>query len=167
MNFFKKSNNEIKQADKFENVISYAIWHLSKREHSSYELKEKLYRKTDNEDWIDATIEYLKEKKYLDDRRFTENYLREFNEIKKYGPSKIKQEFKLKGIDLDLVKELMDESEFDYFESAKNCLNRKQREEIKDKKDRDRLTRFLLSKGFSFDMIRYAFEEHLKDEDEY
>lgn len=57
----------------------------------------------------------------------------------------------------------MEESEFDYFELALSCLRKKCREPIKDRKERDKLTRFLLSRGFGFDMIKYAFEEHLKE----
>lgn len=162
MTFKNFGKNEIRQATKFEDVLNYGVWHLGRRDHSIHELREKLYRKTDNEEWIDQTINYLIEQKYLDDKRFTENYLKDCNEFKGFGPSKIKQELKQKGINSEIINNAILESEFDYFESALNCLNKKQRIPVIDRKERDKLTRFLLSRGFSFDMIKYAFEEHLK-----
>ncbi|MFN4151301.1 MAG: regulatory protein RecX [Candidatus Sericytochromatia bacterium] len=169
MNSFNNSQftqKEIKQAKELQDVINYATWHLGRRDHSSFELKEKLYRKTDNEEWIDETIKYLKDSNYLNDRRFVEYYLKDCYEYKQYGPTKIKQELKQKGIEKDLIDEITEELEIDYFELAVKCLNKKQKQPIEDRKDRDRLTRFLLTRGFSFDMIRYAFEEHLKEEDD-
>lgn len=162
MNFKSYGKNEIRQASKFEDVLNYGTWHLGRRDHSTHELREKLYRKTDNETWIDQTIKYLTEQKYLDDKRYTENYLKDCNEFKQFGPSKIKQELKQKGIDNEIINNSILESEFDYFESALQCLNKKQRTPITDRKEKEKLTRFLLSRGFSFDMIKYAFEEHLK-----
>lgn len=153
----------LKQAEKIEDVSNYGIWHLGRREHSISELKNKLGRKTDNLEWIEKTIEQLIKLGYLNDKRFTENFLRDCNEFKKYGPVRIKKELKLKGVENDIINEVMQESEFDYFEAALEYLNNKYREPIKDKKDRDRITRFFLGKGYGFDIIRYAFSEHLKD----
>ncbi len=153
---------EIRPAEKLEDVNNYGLWHLSRREHSINELRTKLGRKTDNPEWIEESINYLKQLKYLDDERYIQNFLKDCNEYKKYGPSRIKQELKLKGIDKELINQTFLDSEFDYFESAVQCLNRKCRDKITDRKEKDKLTRFLLSKGFSFDMIKYAFEKHLK-----
>lgn len=154
---------EIKPAKKIEEVYNYGLWHLAKRDHSIYELKEKLAKKTDNTEWIDETIEKFKKSGYLNDQNLVENLLTDYNQYKQYGPSRIKQELKHKGIDNETIKNALEESEFDYFELAFSCLRKKCREPIKDRKERDKLTRFLLSRGFGFDMIKYAFEEHLKE----
>lgn len=168
MNTFNSSSNgkkELKQATKIEEVTNYALWHLAKRDHSIYELKEKLAKKTDNVDWIEKSINQLKKLGYLNDEKIVDNLLENYNTYKQYGPSRIKQELKHKGIDNETIKNVMEDSEFDYFELALQCLNKKCREPIKDRKDRDRLTRFLLSRGFNFDMIRYALDNHLKEDE--
>ena len=166
---FKKTQYgqpQLRQAEKLEDVINYGIWHLGKRDFSVYELQEKLGNKTDNEEWIATALTKLQEYGYLDEKRFVDNYLRECNEFKQYGPTKIKQELKQKGVDNEVIRNAMEEAEFDYFESALKCLNKKCREPIEDRKEKDKMTRFLLGRGFGFDMIRYAFEEHLKEVDE-
>jgi regulatory protein len=166
MKIYKTSpfvQNELKPAEKFDDVTNYGLWHLGRRDHSTNELREKLGRKTDNPEWIEQAINKLKELGYLDEKRFVDNFLRNCNEFKQYGPKRIRQEFRLKGADKDIVDSAMEESEFDYFEAALKCLNKKCKEPIEDKKERDRQTRFLFSRGFTFDMIRYAFEEHLKE----
>lgn len=157
------TNKKIRQAEKAEDVIKYGIWHLAKREHSISELREKLHRKTDNQDWIEEALEELERQNYLNERRYIENALRYYNEVKHYGPSRIRQEFRQKGADNNILSEMMMESEFDYYQSALEVLNNKQRNPIEDHKERDRLTRYLISRGFDFDMIKYAFSEHLKD----
>ncbi|MEK7434118.1 MAG: regulatory protein RecX [Cyanobacteriota bacterium] len=160
-----KGQKELKPAEKIEDVMNYGLWHLGRRDHSIHELKVKLGRKTDNPDWIEESIEQMKTAGYLNDRKFVENFLEYCNEYKQYGPTRIKQELKLKGAENDIIKLVMEESEFDYFELALKCLNKKAREPVKDRKEKESLTRFLLSRGFSFDMIKYAFSEHLKEDE--
>lgn len=170
MNSFNSSKpkfeqKQLRQADKVEDVVNYGLWHLSKRDHSIYELKTKMKKKTDNDEWIEQAIEKLIELRYLDDQRYVNNFLQNSNEFKKHGPMRIKQELRLKGIDKELIFSSMAESEFDYFESALEYLNKKYSYKIEDRKEKDRITRFFISRGFSFDMIKYAFEAHLTEED--
>jgi regulatory protein len=47
---------------------------LGGRAHSSGELREKLRRRAERAEDVDAVLAKLKELKYLDDRRFAENY---------------------------------------------------------------------------------------------
>ncbi len=169
MNSFKPTkfgSKPVKPAEKLEDVTNYGLWHLGRRDHSKHELKIKLGRKTDNDEWIEEVIEQLDKSGFLDDQRFVDNFLREYNQFKKFGPTRIKQEFRLKGIDNELVRSTMEQSEFDYFESALEYMNNKYSYPIEDRKEKDKITRFLLSRGFTFDMIKYAFSDHLKENDE-
>ncbi|MFN8577898.1 MAG: regulatory protein RecX [Candidatus Sericytochromatia bacterium] len=160
-NFRSFSNKEIKQAKKIEDVFNYGIWLLSKKDYTINDLKEKLNNKTDNSEWINESLERLINSNYLNDKRFVENYLKDSYEYKQHGINKVKQELKQKGIDKELIENTILELEYDYFDLAYQCLSRKIRDsDLTDRKEKDRLTRFLLSRGFSFDMIRYAFEEY-------
>jgi regulatory protein len=152
--------NELRQAEKLEDVTNYGVWHLGRRDHSVNELKLKLKRKTDNTEWIESSINYLISQGYLNDKRFVENYLKDSYDYKQFGPTKVKQELKQKGIDNELINSTMLELEYDYYDLAFKCLVKKCRQDIIDKKEHDKLTRFLLSRGFNFDMIRYAFDEY-------
>lgn len=165
-NSSQSGHKELKPAERVEEVTNYGLWHLSRRDHSIKELKTKLLRKTDNPDWIEEVIIQLQKLGYLNDQRFVENFLDNCHRFKNYGPIRIKQELKLKGIDKEIINIAMLESEFDYFEAALEHLNKKYNQPVEDRKERDRLTRFLINKGFGFDMIRYAFDQHLKEPEE-
>lgn len=53
-----------------------ALFLLERRDHTEAELRQKLKNKEFTQDSIDVTIERLKEYKFIDDRRFAEQYLR-------------------------------------------------------------------------------------------
>ena len=55
-------------------LLNYAVRVLGGRAHSSGELREKLRRRAERAEDVDAVLAKLKELKYLDDRRFAENY---------------------------------------------------------------------------------------------
>jgi len=55
-------------------LLNYAVQVLGGRAHSSGELREKLRRRAERAEDVDAVLAKLKELKYLDDRRFAESY---------------------------------------------------------------------------------------------
>src|ERR1700733_9981488 len=57
-----------------EKLLNVALRALGGRAHSSGELREKLRRRAQNDEDVDAVLGKLKESGYLNDRRFAENY---------------------------------------------------------------------------------------------
>jgi len=57
-----------------DQLLSLALRALGGRAHSTGELKEKLRRRAERAEDVDAVLKKLKEAGYLDDRRFAENY---------------------------------------------------------------------------------------------
>jgi regulatory protein len=57
-----------------EALWSYALKALAGRAHSTGELREKLRRRAERAEDIDAVLDRLKENGYLDDRRYAEGY---------------------------------------------------------------------------------------------
>src|ERR1700693_5145772 len=55
-------------------LLNYAVRVLGGRAHSSGELREKLRRRAERAEDVDAVLAKLKELNYLDDQRFAENY---------------------------------------------------------------------------------------------
>lgn len=55
-------------------LFNYAVRALGSRGHSTGELREKLRRRAERAEDVDAVLAKLKEIGYLDDRRFAENY---------------------------------------------------------------------------------------------
>ncbi len=126
---------------------------LVRREHSTLELKQKLSAKGFDSDLVDCTISKLTQENKQSDSRFSEDFIRmRFNQGK--GPIKIAIELKQRGINTS------DFSEFDFYTLAKNIR------QIKfgcgfpsDFNETAKQKRFLQSRGFDFEHIKYAFTE--------
>lgn len=63
-------------AEEAERAYQKALFLLERRDHTEAELRQKLKNKDFLQNSIDTAIERLKEYKFIDDRRFTEQYLR-------------------------------------------------------------------------------------------
>jgi regulatory protein len=100
--------------DKKQVIFKKACFYLSRREYSSYELKDKLVKKygSDSEELIDGTLKYLEEKGWQSDSRFTEAFIR--SKVRKgIGVSRIQRELRQKGIDKFDQEELKQEHDFE------------------------------------------------------
>lgn len=149
-------------AEKPEDVLMYAVFLLSRRDYSEQGMREKLPRKTERQDWIDSTMVRLKELGYMDDQRFCRSFVLSARN-KGHGPRRIMQDLQRKGVDKDLVEEELAGYGDDSHERAKALLDKKMPYPLEDRKQRDKAGRFLVSRGFGFDAVRYATEHHLRD----
>lgn len=70
---------------------------------------------------------------------------------RKYGAAKIRQDLKAKGVDDELVERVSAEGEL---ERARQILTKKYHEPATTREERARRSRFLQSRGFSYDTIR-------------
>ncbi|GLS90267.1 hypothetical protein GCM10007916_13340 [Psychromonas marina] len=152
-------NKPIKPATDIDGVKRSAFWHLGRRDHSEHELRSKLSRKTDNQAWIDTVIEECYEYRYLDDDRFTETFIRS-SQNKGYGKNRIQRDLQLKGISNQLSAQHLQQSEFDYIDSAAQLLQKRYRERIENAHLKQKVMAFLQNKGHTFEHIFSAIECH-------
>ena len=73
--------------DLYKDIYNKALDIISRREHSSKEVIEKLARKFTSEDLINSTIEKLISNNLINDTRFAEMYVRS-RKKKGFGPKK-------------------------------------------------------------------------------
>lgn len=141
---------------------------LARRLHSTRELKTKLNQKYRNSPFIDEIIAYLTENRYLDDEKFTVEFIGEKSRLKLWGSRKISAELKKRGItENSFETKLLDEHLTDFVDNLKaagekklrNLLNRKTPPD----KIKSKLISYLLSKGFDYDDIKRSVEEILKN----
>ncbi|ADZ90031.1 regulatory protein RecX [Marinomonas mediterranea] len=131
---------------------------LSQRDHSIREIREKLTKKSPDNEHIEEVITQLIEFNYLNEQRFAQTYIRS-KAARLYGQFRIKQELKMKGVDQETISIAFDEEETDWSENAKALRHRKFGEEVpSDFKVKSKQMRYLQSHGFSFDEINYSFE---------
>ena len=142
-----------------ENSFRY----LSNRNHSKLELAQKLRKKKYRKELIDEIILELTEKDYLNDERFANEY---FNaKLKRnIGPRKIKAGLYQKGVDREVI-ELVEVNNFDdqiLFENATKVALKKYNQlkvrQIDQIKIKQKLYSFLISKGYSSDIINKVLQ---------
>ncbi len=134
-----------------------AIYSLAMREHSRYELKNKLLKKEYVEGVdLDKLLDELEGSDYLSDKRFAESFIRA-RVSRGQGKIKILNELKQRGVDAALVGISMQKADVDWFELARQIRERKFGEYSPlDYKQKVKQMRFLSGRGFDSEMIRYA-----------
>ena len=148
MNFDKKSTTKIR---------SKSLFFLAKREHSSWEIKNKLAQAGFNKEQIQQEIEDLKTQNYLSDERFCEMFIRSRKNMG-YGPIKIAYELKKHQFSEQITQQYLNEKSETWFDLALKVRMKKFGDSsVDDFKEKARQMRFLQSRGFSNNHIEYAF----------
>lgn len=149
----------IRPAKDINGVRRSAFWHLGRRDHSEKELRDKIGRKTDNQQWIDAVINECFEYDYLNDNRFIENFIRAAQN-KGFGITRIKRDLHGKGINTDKLSNVFAEDQYDYVASATSLLATKYNKRIANQSIKHKAMVFLQGKGHCFDNIFKAIDIH-------
>lgn len=156
--------NYLKNRSELNKIKHQAFRFLSIRNHSSYELKLKLLKKKFLPHLIDEALESLKEKKYLDDQKFSHQLIEEKMKKGKSGSIKIKSELKKKGISRELADKLIDTlDQNQFYENACDLASKKYDQLIKKESDfrkiKQKLFSYLAMKGFGSDIITSAINK--------
>ncbi|WP_138159199.1 RecX family transcriptional regulator [Peptoniphilus catoniae] len=162
-----RKNKEISEED-LEKILfednKYRSINLSlkylRKLRSEFEMRSYLRDKEIDSDTIDITIEYLKEFNYINDKNYAESFSRDKLYINKYGPEKIKIYLLQKGISKNLISEALNKLDENLI--RENLITEGKRKVLSledDKKLYEKTIRFLLNKGYSYDMIKSSLEE--------
>ncbi len=130
---------------------------LARREHSEYELRQKLKSRNYDVDAIDAVLQELKQDHLLSDARFAEAYVNHrFNAG--VGPLKIRYELRQKGITEVLADEFLEPFSDRWNQLMMQQRVRKYGKTIPaDYADRMKQARFLQNRGFSPESVMRLF----------
>jgi len=153
----KQKTDLLKKEDKrnLNRAREYALRLLEYRERSEQEIKERMARKNYNERLIKSTIKSLKNHNLVNDRRFArmwaESCLR-----RSYGRWKVQSDLNKKGIDEEIVEEVLRESysKVDEVQIALALIQKKW-PFLKEEKNTllRRVSDFLKRRGFPFEVI--------------
>jgi regulatory protein len=139
---------EEKAPDTPAELKARALRYLVRREHSRAELARKLAPFAESQQAVEQVIDSLLSRKQLSDERFAEERARSLS--RKFGPAKIRQDLKSRGIADDVIEKVSGAGEL---ERARAILERKYREPATCREERAKRARFLQSRGFSYDVI--------------
>ena len=107
---------------------------------------------------INRVMEFLKEYRLIDDRVYTENFIR-MNQEKK-SRRQIAFELQQKGVDRQDISRILEGSAQDDLAAARNLLKKRLRTaDLSDLKEKNRLGAYLGRRGFSYDVIRRVMQE--------
>ena len=146
--------------DLYKDIYNKALDIISRREHSSKEVMEKLARKFTSKDLINSTIEKLISNNLVNDTRFAEMYVRS-RKKKGFGPKKIAYELAVKGVKDSFANEAII-NEGGWIESAKNVFLKKFKDgPSKDFKQSMKQKTFMQNRGFTFKEIESVMQQDM------
>ncbi len=141
--------------DNIQNALRHAFRLLGYRDRSEKEMYEKLTRKGFSEKVSGETVVYLRDKGFIDDRRFAEILKRDAVDRKHLGKRGARNYLINRGIAGDIVDDVLGDDD-DYFDAAKRLVERKLRnmKDYDSEKIKRRLWGMLSRRGFSYDTIK-------------
>jgi regulatory protein len=129
-----------------------AIRLLAGREHTRAELARKLAGHAGPEDDLTALLDDLSQRGQLSESRYAEARTRQL--ARKFGVARIAQELRAKGLSKENAEAATAFARTTELERAREVWRRKFRSPPQTREERAKQTRFLQSRGFSFDSIR-------------
>ena len=136
-------------------------------EHCEQEMRDKMKRWELDEMVQNRVIDRLTEERYIDNERYARAFVKDKIRYNKWGRRKVQQALWMKRIDTDIQQRVLDEiDEKEYLDVLRPLLKQK-RKSIKAGNDYElnqKLVRFALSRGFTFDIIRQCLNVDEIDE---
>ena len=137
-------------------------------EHCEQEMRDKMKRWEIDKAVQDRVLQRLIKERYIDNERYARAFVKDKIRYNKWGRRKVQQALWMKRIDNDTQQRVLDEiDEKEYLDVLRPLLKQK-RKSIKADSDYElnqKLVRFALSRGFTFDIIRQCID--VDDEMEY
>lgn len=155
---------DVLKAEEQNKGNDYAMMLLSYRWRTEKEIRDKMHEKGYDVDLINSTIDYLYEQQLLDDNRFAEAFTRDKINLNKWGSYKIKQELLLKGVEDNVIDNVLEIYCSDEYERALELGKKK----IKSYKDEDRnkiyrkLGGYLQRRGYPYNCVINVLRELVK-----
>ena len=150
--------NEIKCYDEINFGKKVAIRFLNYKQRTEKEVHGKLKSHKLSEESINKIMIFLKEFKFVNDENYAKLFVESKKILKPEGRRTVRMKLAQKGINKELSERSVSEnySEEEEFIKAKELFD-KYRKKVRGKNEADKKQkcyRFLLSKGFSYDLIR-------------
>lgn len=155
---FAATDEEIDPRKRDKEIEAAAVRLLSRREHSTEELRRKLVAKGYAEDGVASVVEKLATKKLVSDERFASSYVHH-HARRGQGPVRIRAELRQQGITDSQIEQEVSAGDTDWNRLAGEARRRKFGAELpRTASERAKQARFLQYRGFNSDQIRAALK---------
>lgn len=155
LSFFR----QLKDAEDLVAIREACFRYLSRRDHSSFELRQKVAKKGYKESDIERVLQNLGEKGYLNDKSFAAKFIEEKTELNQWGPKKIQSHLYKKGINRSIIEEVLSEKT-DHLQQQQICVDlvmKRKRHFLREEdeyKRKQKIYRYLTGRGFSGSVIK-------------
>jgi regulatory protein len=137
---------------------------LARRELSEQQVRQRLARKGHDADAIDAAVARLRDERAIDDARVAEAIARTETSLKRRGKLRVRMQIERAGIAKNVAKSatdaVFDGVDDDALIEAALRKRLRQRDQIADAREFQRLYRFLVSQGFEHDRVIEALSKY-------
>ena len=149
-----------------QQAMNAAVRILTYRDHSKYELKRKLKQRGFSGEVIDAVLQECERLNYIDDSRTARIYITQLKR-KRFGRRHIRMALKKKRLYAAAVEEILLENyaKIEESKNAEKLLQKKMKafnREEDQKKRREKIYRFLYSRGFNKEIIADLIRDLVK-----
>ena len=141
----------------------------ARAEHCQYELIEKMRRWEMSDEAQARVMQRLVSERYVDDERYARAFVRDKIRYNKWGRRKVEQALWMKHIGDDIRSRALSEVDDEEYLSVLRPLLKQKRRSIKAASDYERnqkLVKFALGRGFTFDIIRQCIDGDVDEVDE-
>ena len=130
-------------------------------EHCQQEMLDKMRRWELPEDARQRVLERLVKERYVDDERYARAFVKDKVRYNKWGRRKVQQALWMKHIDNEIQQQVLSEIDDEEYLSILRPLLKQKRKSIKAQSDYElnqKLIRFAIGRGFTFDIIRQCLD---------
>ena len=158
-------NSAPQRSDAQEETLQRALRYLSYRPRSEAEVRSHLRQRGCARAAIERSVERLRQLNYLNDGNFARSWVAAKVAGSGYGPKRIEQELKAKGIGPAVIRDIVTEAFSEGEEAhARRLLEKRYRKlELNDDKTLRRAVAFLQRRGYSnnviHDILKYSVED--------
>jgi regulatory protein len=141
----------------------------ARSEHCQWEMLEKMRRWELDDAALARVMARLVKERYVDDERYARAFVKDKVRYNKWGRRKVEQALWQKRIDDDIRERVLDEVDEEEYLNVLRPLLKQKRKSIKAGNDYElnqKLVRFALGRGFTYDIIRQCIDvDEVPDED--
>lgn len=149
--------DKLKNQAEIDKAYNRALGLLARRTRSQWEMHEYLRRKNYEPDLIDAVLNMLIDRNYIDDADFARRWVESRRLLKSTSKRKLTVELKQKRVSEEVIRQVLSEDETDELEVIKDLIAKKRTQSRY--QDETKLIRYLSSQGFSYGDIKQALKE--------
>lgn len=139
----------------------------ARAEHCQYEIKEKMRRWELGEEAQTRIMERLVKERYIDEMRYARAFVKDKVVYNKWGRRKVEQALWQKQIDDDIRQSVLEEVDDETYVSVLRPLLKQKRKSTKAGSEYEmnqKLMRFAMGRGFTFDIIRQCIDLEEQDD---